>query len=231
MTHYSDLFRPVIAVVDDDPALLDALAILLDAEGMTVVGFGSAEDFLKSPRLHDAGCAVLDLNLAGMDGMELFNRVRAARPRLPVIFLTGYGSVPLAVEALKGGAIDFIQKPFDPDRLLACLRQATNLEAAEREAKLRVAAFREQLAKLTPREREVMDMMVAGNTSKAIGAALAISSRTVEIYRANVMNKMKADSLVELIRRTIAYQGAAASAGMEPPPPPPPPRYSNSTIT
>ncbi len=139
--------------------------------------------------------------------MELFHRIRGARERLPVIILTGYGSVPLAVEALKAGALDFIQKPFDPDRLLAGLRQATNLEAAEREAQSKAAAFYEQLAKLTGREREVMDLMVAGHTSKAIGAALNISSRTVEIYRAHVMNKMRADSLVELIRRNLIFQG------------------------
>lgn len=180
---------------------------------MAVVGFPSAEDFLESSCLQDVGCALLDLHLTGMDGMELFHRIREARKRLPVVILTGYGSVPLAVEALKAGALDFIQKPFDPDRLLAALRQATNLEASEREAKLRAAAFREQLSRLTGREREVMDLMVAGHTSKAIGAALNISSRTVEIYRAHVMTKMKADSLVELIRRTLSYQDQSERAG------------------
>ena len=165
--------------------------------------------------------------------MELFRRIREARERLPVIILTGYGSVPLAVEALKAGALDFIQKPFDPDRLLTGLRQATNLEAAEREAKTRAATYREQLATLTGREREVMDLMVAGYTSKAIGVALNISSRTVEIYRAHVMNKMKADSLVELIRRNILFhaevegRGSAGTAGAGPAPP----FFSNSTST
>ncbi len=141
-----------------------------------------------------------------MDGMELFRRVQELRDTLPVIILTGYGSVPLAVEALKTGALDFIEKPFDPDRLLAAIRQATHWEAEEREVRAKQATYQEQLARLTPREREVMDLMVAGMTSKAIGGSLGISSRTVEIYRAHVMNKMKADSLVELIRRSLTVQ-------------------------
>ena len=190
---------------------------------MLVFGFSSAEEFLKSPRLRDVSCALLDLHLTGMDGMELFRRIRDERDRLPVVILTGYGSVPLAVEALKAGALDFIEKPFDPDRLLSALRQATDLEATEREAKLKVATFQEQLAKLTAREREVMDLMVAGHTSKAIGVALNISSRTVEIYRAHVMTKMRADSLVELIRRTLSYQElGGASGGRRGLPPPNP---------
>ncbi|MEI6559391.1 MAG: response regulator [Rhodospirillaceae bacterium] len=202
---------PVIAIVDDDSALRDALAILLNAEKMTVVSFSSGEDFLETAPVNDIGCVVLDIHLSGMDGMEVFRAIRKVRDSLPVIIMTGHGSVPLAVEALKAGALDFIQKPFDPDRLLAGIRQATNLEAAEREAKIRVTTFQEQLAKLTAREREVMDLMVAGYTSKAIGVALSISSRTVEIYRSHVMSKMKADSLVELIRRNIMFQGAAGS--------------------
>ena len=176
-----------------------------------MVGFLSAEDFLKSPAVKSVSCALLDLNLSGMDGtgiegMEVFHRIRELRETLPVVILTGYGSVPLAVEALKAGAHDFIEKPFDPDRLLVALRQATSLEATDREAKLKVATFQEQRAKLTAREREVMEMMIAGHTSKAIGVTLGISVRTVEIYRAHVMAKMKAESLVELIRRTLAVQ-------------------------
>ena len=192
-----------VAIIDDDDALRDALAELVTAAGWRVDGYASAEAFLASLDGERAGCALIDVRLPDMDGMELFHKLAELAPGFPVVILTGHGDVPMAVEALKAGAIDFIQKPFDPDRLLNSLRQAMNRDAAIRESKSAQEEFQTLVDKLTPREREVMDFMVLGQSSKKIAAQLGISSRTVEIYRARVMDKMQARSLAELVRLTL----------------------------
>jgi two-component system response regulator FixJ len=199
----SDQAEPVIAVIDDDDALRDALAVMISAAGWRTEGYSSAEDFLANLACHRSGCALIDIRLPGMDGMALFRRLREVAPGFPVVILTGHGDVPMAVEALKAGAVDFIEKPFDPDRLLDSLGQALRLDAAARETKIAIEEFQALLDKLTPREREVMDYMVLGQSNKMIAAKLGISPRTVEIYRARVMDKMQVRTLAELVRLTL----------------------------
>ena len=193
-----------VAIIDDDDALRDALAVLVSATGWSVDTYASAEAFLVSLTGSErAGCALIDVRLPGMDGMELFRKLAEVAPGFPVVILTGHGDVSMAVEALKAGAVDFIEKPFDPDRLLASLCQAVNRDAAIRETKLALDEFQTLAARLTPRECEVMDIMVLGKSNKMIAAELGISPRTVEIYRARVMDKMQVRSLAELVRLTI----------------------------
>ncbi len=192
-----------VAIIDDDDALRDALAVLVTAAGWRADGYPTAEAFLASLDGERAGCALIDVRLPGMDGMELFRRLAEVAPGFPVVILTGHGDVPMAVEALKAGAVDFIEKPFDPDRLLSSLRQALNRDAVIRESKSALEEFQGLVDKLTPRECEVMDFMVLGQSNKMIAAKLGISPRTVEIYRARVMDKMQVRSLAELVRLTL----------------------------
>ncbi len=192
-----------VAIIDDDDALRDALLVLVTAAGWHADGYASAEAFLASLDGERAGCALIDVRLPGMDGMELFRKLADLAPGFPVVILTGHGDVPMAVEALKAGAVDFIEKPFDPDRLLSSLRQALNRDVAIRESKSALEEFQGLVDKLTPRECEVMDFMVLGQSNKMIAAKLGISPRTVEIYRARVMDKMQVRSLAELVRLTL----------------------------
>ena len=195
--------EPRVAIIDDDDALRDALAVLVTAAGWHADGYASAEAFLASLDDERASCALLDIRLPGMDGMELFRKLADVAPGFPVVILTGHGDVPMAVEALKAGAVDFIEKPFDPDRLLNSLRQAMSRDAEIRETRSAHEEFQLQVDKLTPRECEVMDFMVLGQSNKMIAAKLGISPRTVEIYRARVMEKMEVRSLAELVRLTL----------------------------
>lgn len=193
-----------IAIVEDDAALRDALERLLRSEGLAARGFASAEDFLASndvPR-----CLVLDLRLPGMSGIDLLSALRQRQMRSPVVMITGHGDIPQAVAAVKAGAFDFIEKPYDPDALMAVLRKAldTNRSVQDGPAIAEIAGRAEALS---PREREVMDRVVNGQPNKVIAAALQISPRTVEVYRANVMAKMQADSLSELVRMALVEGG------------------------
>ena len=196
-----------VAVVDDDDGLLDALTELLTNVGWSVDSYSSAEGFLASFNGASGGCALIDVRLPGMDGMELFRKLHEDAPGFPVVILTGHGDVQMAVEALKAGAVDFIQKPFDPDHLINSLRQAMDLDATMRERRAALEEFHVLFDKLTGREREVMNLMVLGQSSKKIAAQLGISSRTVEIYRMRVMEKMQAASLAELVRLTLGVKG------------------------
>jgi two-component system response regulator FixJ len=195
-----------IAIVEDDAALRDALMRLLRSEGLTARGFASAEEFIaaaSTPR-----CLVLDLRLPGMSGIELLTTLRHKHNRTPVIMITGHGDIPQAVAAVKAGAFDFIEKPYDPDALMAVLRKALDAGDASR-GDAAVAEIAARAEALSPREREVMDRVVGGQPNKAIAAALQISPRTVEVYRANVMSKMQARNLTELVAMVLRLRGAA----------------------
>ncbi|MEI6987141.1 MAG: response regulator [Rhodospirillaceae bacterium] len=193
----------IVTIIDDDDALRDAMTVLVTAAGWRAETYASAEEFLAALHVDRAGCALIDVRLPGMDGMELFRRLGELAPGFPVVILTGHGDVPMAVEALKAGAVDFIEKPFDPDRLLTSLRQALSRDAILRETKMAIEEFKTLVDKLTPREHEVMEFMVVGQSNKMIAAKLGISPRTVEIYRARVMEKMQVRSLAELVRLTL----------------------------
>jgi two-component system response regulator FixJ len=199
----SSTTRPAVFVVDDDAAVRDALKFLLRSVGHPVETYGSAIDFLDSYRDDRPGCIVLDIRMPGMSGLELQEKLLERRSILPVIFITGHGDVPMAVEAMQAGAMDFIQKPFRDQDLLDRINQALEKDAAMRQSIKQLNSIRERLASLTPREREVMDLVVHGKANKVIASDLDLSQRTVEIHRARVMEKMQASSLAHLVRMVI----------------------------
>jgi two-component system, LuxR family, response regulator FixJ len=193
----------VIHVIDDDEAMRHSLAFLLRAAKVEVQTYDSASTFLESLPKIKSGCIVTDVRMPGMSGIDLLKRLRDLKVAMPVIVITGHGDVPLAVEAMKGGAADFIEKPFDDDVLLAAIRAALNAQASETERQASRAAIHDKLAVLSNRERQVLEGIVAGHPNKMIAFDLAISPRTVEIYRANVMTKMGASSLSDLVRMAL----------------------------
>ena len=198
----------VVHVIDDDADVRQSLAFLLSTAGLAVRVHDSAVAFLKAlPEVKD-GCVVTDVRMPGIDGLELQRRLGELELRLPVIVMTGHGDVPLAVEAMKAGAVDFIEKPFDDEVMLSAIRAALASQADDRERNARAAAIQERIARLSDRERDVLDRLVAGKANKVIAYELGISARTVEVYRANVMTKMQADSLSELVRMALIESSA-----------------------
>lgn len=192
-----------IYLVDDDPAVRDSLSVLLEVEGFQVVAFESAETFLAAWTPGRRGGLLLDVRMPGMDGLELLERLHRLDPALPVVVMTGHGDVPLAVRAMKAGALDFVEKPLAQPTLLEAVR-ALLAHDAERESRRREeGAVRERLAGLTPREREVLEKLVAGQPNKVIAYELGISARTVEVHRGRVMEKTGARSLSHLVRMAL----------------------------
>ncbi|CAN7367569.1 response regulator FixJ [Phenylobacterium sp. LjRoot219] len=198
--------EPVVHVIDDDEAMRASLAFLLDASGLTARTYESATRFLETFDAANGGVIVTDVRMPEMNGLELVRRLKAREAPLPIIMITGHGDVPLAVEAMKAGVVDFLEKPFDEEHLLAAIRSAlaesrqSDEEQAERERIRRV------LDSLSPREHEVLDGVVAGKLNKVIAHELGISPRTVEVYRANVMSKSGARGLSELVRMVLLAQ-------------------------
>jgi two-component system response regulator FixJ len=202
---------PVIFIVDDDVAVRDSLEILLQSAGHAVRSFASGQEFLDVVSSLGPGCLIVDVRMPGMDGFELQRRLGERQLSIPVIVITGHGDVPMAVRAIRGGAVDFIEKPFSERAIFDSIRLALSRLAAH-EADSRAAAdpaILRRLALLSPREREVLDGLVEGLPNKTIAYDLKISPRTVEIHRARVMDKMQARSLSELVRLALA-------AGIEP---------------
>ncbi|WP_240606442.1 response regulator FixJ [Phenylobacterium kunshanense] len=195
-------------VVDDDDAARDSLVMLLKSDGLLAKGFASAHDFLATFDPEARGCIVSDLRMPGMDGIELIRELRSVGCILPVIVITGHADVSRAVDAMKAGASDFIEKPFESEQLLRVIRACLEDNDAAVDANSAKTRVLRRLESLTARERQVLDLIIEGASNKIIAARLSISPRTVEIYRANVMSKMRADSLSDLIRSTITA-GAA----------------------
>ena len=189
-----------VFVVDDDRAVRESLALLVQSVGLEVETFSGAGEFLDAYQPDRRGCLITDIRMPGMSGLELQERLTEEGYHIPVIVLTGFGDVPAAVRALKGGAVDFVEKPFNPQALLDLVQQALVREAELREQAAREADLAEHMALLTPREREVMDLVVAGKANKVIAIDLSISERTVELHRGRIMKKMQARSLAELMR-------------------------------
>jgi two-component system response regulator FixJ len=192
--------RGKVYVIDDDEAMRDSLEFLLNSVEFEVALFDSAQAFLDAIPSLEFGCVVSDVRMPGIDGIEMLRRLKALQSRLPVIIMTGHGDVPLAVEAMKLGAVDFLEKPFEDDLLIAMVD--SGLKRAEPEARQEAVTreIAERIATLSPRERQVMDGLVAGLSNKSIAREYDISPRTIEVYRANVMTKMQAGSLSELVR-------------------------------
>jgi FixJ family two-component response regulator len=198
------LVIPTVFVVDDDAGMRAALRRLIAAAGLAVETYASAAELLEQCDLTRPGILLLDVMMPGMTGLELQESLLARGITSPVIFLTGSHSIPIAVAAIQRGAVDFVEKPFDNADLLARLQRALQIVADKHVAQVNRAEFERRLALLTPREREVMDHVVTGKTSKEIARALGASHRTIEIHRTRVMAKMEAASLADLVRMTMA---------------------------
>jgi two-component system response regulator FixJ len=194
---------PVIYVIDDDDAVRESLEFLLKTAGISARGFDSAQAFLEIIPRVKSGCVVTDVRMPDMTGIDLLRKLNEIKPDLPVIMITGHGDIALAVEAMKIGAVDFLEKPFDDDHLLASVRAALDKDADAAKRQAQLGDIHDKLAALSNRERQVLEGLVAGQANKIIAFDLGISPRTVEIYRANVMTKMAANSLSDLVRMAM----------------------------
>lgn len=193
----------LVYIVDDDEALRDSLIWLLESTGLKSLAFDSAESFLTAYNARMNGCLVLDIRMPGMSGLELHEKLLSMHSTLPIIFITGHGDVPMAVSALKKGAIDFIEKPFNDQEMVKLIRTALEEDLRRHDARRQEAEAQRRIEGLTPREREVLDLIVAGRLNKQIADDLGISIKTVEVHRARVMEKMGVNSLAELVQHVM----------------------------
>ncbi len=193
---------PTVFVVDDDASVRGALARLLHSAGYQTETFASAEGFLAQSRFDAPGCILLDVRMPGLNGLELQQALAAANRQLPIVFITGHGDVPMSVRAMKAGAEDFLPKPFDDEELLKAVARALNKSQREQNERTEVAEIRRRLSSLTPREREVLCHVVAGQLNKQIAADLSIAEKTIKVHRGRVMEKMGASSLAGLVAMT-----------------------------
>lgn len=192
-----------VYVIDDDEAMRDSLDFMLGAADFQVTLFESAHNFLDTISNIDFGCVVSDVRMPGIDGIELLKRLKATRSAFPVVIMTGHGDVPLAVEAMKLGAVDFLEKPFEDERIIGMIDVAFRQAQSNAQGEAMTHDIASRIATLSPRERQVMDGLIAGLSNKLIARDYEISPRTIEVYRANVMTKMQAGSLSELVRLAI----------------------------
>ena len=190
-----------IFLIDDDISVREGLTALIESVDLPVRAFGSAAEFLTAKPVHAEGCVVLDINMPGMNGLDLQREMNAAGVPLPVIFLTGHGDIPMTVQALKAGAVHFLTKPVRADDLLAAIRQALETDRKARSERAEMRGLRERFDLLAPRERQVMHLVASGRLNKQIAHELGISERTIKLYRGQVMRKMGADSLADLVKQ------------------------------
>ena len=204
---------PIVFVVDDDVSVRESLEALIRCAGWEPETFASAQEFLSRPRVIAPSCLVLDVNLPGLNGLDLQKRVAADRTDMPIIFITGYGDVPMTVQAMKAGAVEFLTKPFSDDVLLGAIRNAIERSqtALDHEAEMR--GLRDRHASLSRREREVMALVVSGLLNKQVGFELGISEITVKAHRGKVMRKMEAHSLADLVTMAARLRLAPAPTG------------------
>jgi FixJ family two-component response regulator len=198
--------QQTVYVVEDDEAVRDSLELLLKSDGKPVKTYESATAFLKDYSDKMAGCIVLDIRMPGMDGMELQKKLNEKHSILPIIFVTGHGDVPMAVDAMKEGAVDFIQKPYREEALLEKIEAALKQDLEQRKSLDEKQEIIRRIKSLTPREHEIMDRMIAGQSNKVIAIELEISQRTVEIHRSRVMHKMGTHSLAHLVRMVLSVK-------------------------
>ena len=203
-----DVATPTVYVVDDDDAVRDSLGLLLRSAGLSTQDYPSAETFLDDFNNDMIGCLVLDIRMPGMNGLELQARLAQRKSTLPIVFITAHGDIPMAVEALRMGALDFVQKPFDDTEIVGKVNAAMEDGQRHHQEEVRRNVVRERLSTLTARERHVMDQVVQGKANKVIASDLSISQRTVEIHRARVMGKMKVTSLAQLVRAVLIAEAS-----------------------
>lgn len=190
----------IVAVVDDDPSVRRSLGALLAAHGYTAHEFSSGAEFLASPMVEQPGCIVMDLRMPGMSGLDVQSALAERQLKPPIIFVTGYGDIPSTVRAMKGGAVDFLEKPFKSQDLLDAVARALRLDSAQREQSVRNEELHRRFDRLTRREHEVVEQVVRGLTNKAIAINFGISEKTIKVHRGRAMAKVEADSLAQLVR-------------------------------
>lgn len=212
----TDSAGPTVYVVDDDPAMRSSLRWLIESVGLTVRTCSSAQEFLRTYQASDPGCLVLDVRMPGMSGLDLQAELGQRKIPIPILIITGYAEVPLAVRAMKAGAFDFIEKPFSDQTLLDRIRAAVAHDEVVRRRRAARAKVEELLSLLTARERDVLNRVVTGKSNKVIAAELSLSTKTVEVHRAHVMEKLKADSLADLIRLALLASDDDDDGGPKP---------------
>jgi FixJ family two-component response regulator len=204
---------PIVFVVDDDVSVRESLEAMIRGAGWRPEIFASAQDFLSRPRVPTPSCLVLDVSLPDLNGLDLQERIAANRIDMPIIFITGYGDVPMTVRAMKAGAVEFLTKPFDDDVLLSAIRNAIDRSQRALDHEAEIRALRDSYASLSRREREVMALVASGLLNKQVGGELGISEITVKAHRGNVMRKMNANSLADLVKMSERLKLAPAPKG------------------
>ena len=204
---------PIVFIVDDDISVRESLELLIRSQAWQAETFESAKEFLDRPPVLVPSCLVLDVSLPGLNGLELQKRVAVERSEIPIIFITGHGNVPMSVEAMKAGAVEFLTKPFSKDVLLSAIRNALDRSHTTLSDKAEMQTLRGRYAALTPREREVMTLVISGLLNKQVGGELGICENTVKYHRGQTMQKMKAESLADLVRMAARLGLTSAPKG------------------